>query len=448
MPERPRWYKRIKPVRFLQRKWSERKARKRDKPEKPSKPRTYKPIHLATLLVLAVVALVITAVAALFMLNAAQVPAGLANSPDLAVRIAQLRVDVIRNILAVGAGAGGLIALFVALRRQYVKERVDYADQEYKNMIAVDTKHDAAEKRLTELYVKAAEQLGSEKAPVRMAALYALQRLGQDNPDHRQTVMNLICSYLRMPFTPPKPTPEGDEIPEFDDDELKRRHELEVRTTAQRIIATHLHYDSVAGDGDELEPLGKPQFWRLMDVDLTNAVLVDFDFSRCSPRILDLARARLIGPSNFAGMFAEVAALCSGAQFDGNASFYAVRVGIFSCPGAKFRGGASFRGARFILRASFDNVAFGGEVDFREISGDPPELRGATAPLSGIYEHDWPDGYALKRNRYSADIGDLIRVGSELKDADPEQRYKLRFPPPPAGSLPVRTPRDPESDEV
>ncbi|MEU8330642.1 pentapeptide repeat-containing protein [Micromonospora sp. NPDC048839] len=446
MVDRPKWYKRIKPAGFLRQKWSEHKAERRDKPKKVSKLRTYKPIHLATLIVLAVVALAITALAALLMLNAAQVPADSTNSPDLAVRIAQLRVDVIRNSLAVGAGAGGLIALFVALRRQYVKERVDYADQEYKNMTALDTKHDAAEKRLTELYVKAAEQLGSEKAPVRMAALYALQRLGQDNPNHRQTVMNLICSYLRMPFTPPKPIPEGDEIPELGDDELKRHHELEVRTTAQRIIATHLQYDAVVGNGNDLEPVGKPHFWRLMDVDLTNAVLVDFDFSRCSPRILDLARARLIGPSNFAGMFAEVAALFGGAQFDGNASFYSARAGVFSCPGAKFRGGASFRGAHFILRASFDHVAFGGDVDFREISGDPPDFSRATAPIRR--QHDWPEGYALEFSRHSANIGYVTRVGSELKHADPEQRYKLRFPQPPSGGLPARATRDTESYEV
>jgi hypothetical protein len=60
--------------------------------------------------------------------------------------------------------------------------------------------------RITELYTKAVEQLGSEKAPVRLGGLYALERLAQDNKEHRQTIVNVICAYLRMPFSPRAPT--------------------------------------------------------------------------------------------------------------------------------------------------------------------------------------------------------------------------------------------------
>ena len=51
-----------------------------------------------------------------------------------------------------------------------------------------------------ELYAKAVEQLGHEKAPVRLGALYSLERLAQDKPERRQTIVNVICAYLRMPF--------------------------------------------------------------------------------------------------------------------------------------------------------------------------------------------------------------------------------------------------------
>ena len=30
--------------------------------------------------------------------------------------------------------------------------------------------------------------------------LYALERLGQANPAHRQTFVNIVCAYLRTPF--------------------------------------------------------------------------------------------------------------------------------------------------------------------------------------------------------------------------------------------------------
>ena len=74
---------------------------------------------------------------------------------------------------------------------------------------------DATERHITELYTKAVEQLGSDKAPVRFGGLYALERLAQDNPAHRQAIVNVICAYLRMPFSPTapasKPEPEAAE---------------------------------------------------------------------------------------------------------------------------------------------------------------------------------------------------------------------------------------------
>jgi hypothetical protein len=103
-----------------------------------------------------------------------------------------VRVEVIKTVLGVGAGAGAIVALVLAGRRQWTAERV-----------AADAKLDAAERRVTELYTKAVEQLGSDKAAVRLGGLYALERLGQDT-SQRQAVVNVICAYLRMPFTPPQ----------------------------------------------------------------------------------------------------------------------------------------------------------------------------------------------------------------------------------------------------
>lgn len=71
----------------------------------------------------------------------------------------------------------------------------------------VDTAHDATERRITELYVKAVEQLGSDKAAVRHSGLYALERVAQDNPEHRQTVDNVLCAYLRVPYPTTTPPP-------------------------------------------------------------------------------------------------------------------------------------------------------------------------------------------------------------------------------------------------
>src|SRR5262249_42637144 len=142
---------------------------------------------------------------------------------------------------------------------------------------------DAREQRITTLYVAAAEQLGSERAAVRLAGLYALERLGQDNPGLRQTVIDVMCAYLRMPHVPPAEVLRGDaehsprvlakdgSDPE-PERQPERRQELQVRLTAQRLLRDHTR----AAFGSRPEPA---TYWRggndeRMNLDLTGAVLV------------------------------------------------------------------------------------------------------------------------------------------------------------------------------
>jgi hypothetical protein len=99
------------------------------------------------------------------------------------------RLDALRTALTIGAGAAGAATLLLAGRRQVHLEEA-----------AAATELDARERRITELYIKAVDQLGAGTAPVRLGGLHALERLAQDNPDHRQTAVDVICSYLRMPF--------------------------------------------------------------------------------------------------------------------------------------------------------------------------------------------------------------------------------------------------------
>jgi hypothetical protein len=80
------------------------------------------------------------------------------------------RLDAIRTVGTIVLGAGGAIALLLAARRQQTAER----DLAHKERIQLHAEQDATERRITELYLKAADQLGSDKAPVRLAALRAL----------------------------------------------------------------------------------------------------------------------------------------------------------------------------------------------------------------------------------------------------------------------------------
>lgn len=91
---------------------------------------------------------------------------------------------------------------------------------------------------------------------MRLGGLYALERLAQDNPTQRLTIVNVLCSYLRMPSAP---GPEGDII---------TRREREVRVTAQRILAAHLRPH---------DPAYRPD----VHLDLTGATLVDVNIGDC-----------------------------------------------------------------------------------------------------------------------------------------------------------------------
>jgi hypothetical protein len=127
-------------------------------------------------------------------------------------------------------------------RAQVQFEQVAETNRRHAERVAEASESDAAARRVTELYTAAVEQLGSDKAPVRLGGLYALERLAQDNPDPsalRQTVVNVLCAYLRMPWAPP-----GDAPPEEAEESIqvlyeRRMQEREVRLTAQRILRDH-----------------------------------------------------------------------------------------------------------------------------------------------------------------------------------------------------------------
>ncbi|MEU5690384.1 hypothetical protein [Actinosynnema sp. NPDC020468] len=198
----------------------------------------------------------------------------------------RLRLDSIRTAGTLVVGTGGAAALLLAARRQRGAE-IDLTLKELANRT---TDHDASERRVTESYSRAAEQLGSEKAPVRLAGLYALERLAQGNPAQRQTIVNVVCAYLRMPYEPPETPPDARAGTKAAVRHQERRQEREVRSTAQRVLRDHLRRDA-----DPIADL----HWPDIDVDLAGATLVDFDFDHCKVRTARFTGARFVGGSWF-----------------------------------------------------------------------------------------------------------------------------------------------------
>lgn len=232
------------------------------------------------------------------------------------------QIELIKTGLAVGAGTGGAVALVLAGRRQWSIEQANRVTERS----VEDARHDATERRITDLYSKAADQLGSGNAAVRLAGLYSLERLAQDAPALRQTIVNLLCAYLRMPS------------------EAASEQEIEVRRAAQRVFSTHLRPGHT--------------FWPGINLDLTGAVLDYFD----------LKDARL-DQGRFGGAKFDGRTWFDGALFDGDAVF----------GGTKFEMSASFQSVRFQAEARFRDAEFGGSADFGGATFvRPPSFTGAT----------------------------------------------------------------------
>jgi len=193
----------------------------------------------------------------------------------------------------------------------------------------------------------ALEQLGSEKAPVRLGGLYALERLAQKNPDQRQTIVNVLCAYLRMPYTLPD-TSLGDDA-DHDTHSLheKRFQEREVRLTAQRILTAHLN-----SGPDPVQPMDT--FWGTIDLDLTGATLIDFTLTECRISTGRFTGATFIGNARFSGAMFTGDALFNRTTFTREAEFNR----------ATFAYGALFAVATFAKEARFSGAMFTGDTLF------------------------------------------------------------------------------------
>jgi hypothetical protein len=258
---------------------------------------------------------------------------------------APVRIDAVKTAFGVGAGAGGVFALWLATRRQRTLE-LQLAET---TRVAGVTERDLEERRVTELYTKAVEQIGDDKAPVRLGGLYALERLGQDNPKQRQTIVNVLCAYLRMPFKGPVAGLRGSAAPEdVDYDES----ELQVRLAAQELLKTHLSH-------------GEPGYWPGMSVDLQRATLVDFRLSGCTLEVADFSRARFVGAVHIRGTTFTRQAGFFGTVFTAPANFdrsVFAEGAFFSY--ARFGGDVRFTRTRSGGRFLFANTVFEAEADF------------------------------------------------------------------------------------
>ncbi len=296
------------------------------------------------------------------------------------------RASAIQAAFTIAFGFGGVATLGLFTRRQWHQERV----HEHERRVAADARHDAEQRRITEQYMKAVEQLGHEKAPVRLGGLYALDRLGRNHPEQRQVIAEVWCAYLRRRYAPPAAilaeeaaretgaAEEGDAPPgrAAGAVEAEAADEYEVRMTAQRLLIGHLKDPRPRGERDGARPEETEEYWHLDQVDLTGATLIGADFKGCRLPRLKADHARFHRLTWFIDVHFEGNALFGEARFEGNAWFTDARFAgdvWFSraefkadtgFSKARFDGEGWFDGARFASTAWFDEARFSGDAVF------------------------------------------------------------------------------------
>jgi hypothetical protein len=86
----------------------------------------------------------------------------------------------------VAAGIGAVLLIVAALQQAATARR------RHKEQTDADR-----QRRITESFSKAIEQLGSDKIEVRLGGIYALERISRESPDDYWTVMETLCAFVR-----------------------------------------------------------------------------------------------------------------------------------------------------------------------------------------------------------------------------------------------------------
>ncbi|MEU3402133.1 pentapeptide repeat-containing protein [Streptomyces filamentosus] len=244
--------------------------------------------------------------------------------------------DLVKLSFGVVAGAGALVALIVAYRRQRVDE---------------DGARRDATRLHNERFTSAVSQLGDDSPAVRLGGVHALAGLADDAPSRelRQTCVDVLCAYLRLPYTREGDVAQGDEAARHGYLALR-----EVRHTVIRVVRDHLR----------LLP-EDPRSWHGCDFDFTGVVFDGGDFSEAVFRA---------GRANFnEAVFEGVVRFERACFTGGRVSFSGIEVrrgGTVVFDRARFSSRVAFR--QIVVRAGgglrFTGAHFGdgGTVDFRD----------------------------------------------------------------------------------
>ncbi|TQM82191.1 pentapeptide repeat protein [Saccharothrix saharensis] len=263
-----------------------------------------------------------------------------------------------------GGLAGGAIVALYALWLNDRRRRVEEA------------RHDLeSEKAADERFARAVELLGNEADQVRVGAMHVLAGLAHTTPRYKQTVLSVLCAYLRRPFEHAAITAKPED-PEQAFSGKKRAvspeedREMTVRMTAQRLITDMLPWGEDADDAP-------------YQLDLTGAKLVHFRLEGRRFGRLVARRAHFYGITQFGAAELSKPALFSGATFHGR----------LNLRDARLDGGLSFQDAAFKGEVNVTGAKVG---TFLHVAPQPPDEQvGELEVLPGTAMRTDPAGWRL-----------------------------------------------------
>ena len=226
-----------------------------------------------------------------------------------------------------------------------------------------------------ERYTKAVEQLGDEKAPIRMGGVYTLVGLVdewledesidkyEDRLKEGQVIINNLCAYIRSPFTlashydelsNPTPMPEGiykDKKEKFYADKATLDSETDVRLS----IIKEIH-DRIQGPDKNT-----PGAWSDFEYDFSGST---FFYP------IDLTKSYYKKPVNFSGAIYQGMADFSGSTYEKGVLFSApdspsTYQGWANFSGSTYQGWANFTGSTYQGWADFNSSAYQNGANFR-----------------------------------------------------------------------------------
>ena len=322
-----------------------------------------------------------------------------ANDKSAPVLLAQSNLRLAFLYITGGAIAVvGLIETFRKNNNEKLKNDQDKEknDREHLRQVRADRR---------ERYTKAVEQLGDEKAPIRMGGVYTLVGLVdewledesiekyEDRLKEGQVIINNLCAYIRSPFalashynelSEDAPSLEGiykDKKEEFYVDKAILDSEADVRLSIIKEIHDRIQGPDKNTPGAwsdfEYDFSGSTFFY---PIDLTNsyyAKLINFTGSIYGGWA-DFSGSTYGGEANFSGSTYEGWADLSGSTYEGEANFSgstyegwadlsdSTYEGEANFSGSTYEGGADLSGSTYEGGANFSDSTYHAWANFRD----------------------------------------------------------------------------------